>query len=364
MTNARHKPMSEDQEQIAVTDGRMPGWYWIDNAVNIDCASRIKASGIAVYTALVLLARGRSEFHEGLTTIASLAGMGSRETVIAALQRLEDNKLIAVFRKEGRSSYYRILNVGVPDPTIPRVARPSARPKPVGKTDRLSDYDQSEKPTIQPVGKTDRLDRDQSEKPTGLPRTSRKNIPNQSEFPTLHRVDHIDTHHHSNTPTIHDDDALPRMRRTLFSTWDELRARYGDDEVLTAQRVASNQARRNDLAYIAGVCARRAAQGSPRPARPEPNPAAALPRPEPEYAVAPPVALPPATPEWQRVIDFDRRLTMWGRMRGELIGGELVITCDAVAAPDAQARYGDAAIRCWKRAGNPPVETVRFVADR
>ena len=341
MANTRQKPITETpaDDQLTVSDGRLPGWYWIDNAVNTDYAPRIKATGLAVYTALVLLSRGRPEFHAGLTTIATLAGLDSREAVISALQRLDDNRLIAVFRKDGRVNSYRILNVGVPDPSIPRASRPSARP--------------------QPVGKTDRLDPNQSVKPTGLSTTSRLNRPDQSVKPTLHR---LDTHHHSNTP-IHndDDDALPRTRRAQFATWDELRAHYGDDEVLTAQRVASNQARRNDLAYIAGVCFRRAAQGSPRPPRPEPNPAAALPRPEPVYAVAPPVALPPATPEWQRVIDFDRRLTIWGRMRGELIGGELVITCDAVAAPDAQTRYGDAAIRCWKRAGNPPAETVRFV---
>ena len=267
MGNTRAKPADTEpvEEQIAVTDGRMPGWYWVDNSVNIDYASRVKATGLAVYTALVLLARGRPEFHESLTTIASLAGLDSREAVIAALQRLDDNKLIAVFRKEGRASSYRILNVGVPDPSIPRVSRPSARPRPVGKTDRL-DLDQSVKPTGEPVGKTDRLDIDQSVKPTGFAPTSRLNRPHQSVKPTLHRLDNIDTHHRSNTPIHNDDDARSGTRRVRFSTWEELRECYGEDGVATAQRLASDQAKRDDLGYIAGVCARRAAQGSPRPA--------------------------------------------------------------------------------------------------
>ena len=379
MGNTRQKPITETpvDDQLAVTDGRLPGWYWIDNAINTAYAPRVKASGIAVYTALVLLSRGRPEFHAGLTTIATLAGLDSRETVISALQRLEDCRLIAVFRKDGRASSYRILNVGGPDPNVSRPQRPKDRPQPVGltdssapnqsvkpttqpvgKTDRLAP-NQSEIPTGQPVGKTDRLAPNQSEIPTGLSTTSRNFRTDQSEIPTLHR---LDTHHHSNTP-IHndDDDALPRTRRAQFATWDELREHYGDDEVVMAQRVASNQSRRNDLAYIAGVCFRRAAQGSPRPPRPEPNPAALLPRPEPEYAVAPPPSLPPPSPEWQRVINFDRRVTAWTRMRGELIGAELVLTSYASIASDVQERLGQSILHYWKLAGNPPVEAVRFV---
>lgn len=362
MDNTRQKPITETpaDDQLTVSDGRLPGWYWIDNAVNTAYAPRVKASGLAVYTALVLLSRGRPEFHAGMGTISALAGLDSRETVITALQRLEDCRLIAVFRKDGRANSYRILNVGVPDPSVPRASRPSTRPQPVGKTDRLAP-DLSEIPTGQPVGKTDRLGPDLSEKPTGLSTTCRKNRQDLSEIPTLHR---LDTHHHSNTPIHNDDDALPRTRRAQFTTWDELREHYGDDDVLTAQRVASNQDRRNDLHYIAGVLFRRAAQGSPRPPRPEPNPAALLPRPEPEYAVAPPPTLPPPSPEWQRVIDVDRRVTDWTRMRGELIGAELVLTRyapTASTASDVQERLGQSVLHYWKLAGNPPVETVRFV---
>ena len=264
MANTRAKPADTPAEQLTVTDGRLPDWYWVDNRVNTNYAPLVKASGIAVYTALVLLSRGYPEFHASSTTIASMAGLDSREAVMAALQRLEDNGLIAVFRKDGRASSYRILNVGVPDSTIPRAFRPSDRPRPVGKTDRLGP-DLSEKPAGEPVGKTSRLGPDLSEKPAGLSTTCRKNQQDLSEKPTLHRID--THHHHSDTSTIHnDDDARPGTRRARFATWDELREHYGEDGVAMAQRLASNQAKRDDLGYIAGVCARRAAQGSPRPA--------------------------------------------------------------------------------------------------
>ena len=337
---------------IVISDGRLPDWYWVDNSVNTNYAPLVKASGIAVYTALVLLSHGNPEFHASSTTIAALAGLDSREAVISALQRLEDNRLIAVFRKDGRASSYRILNVGVPDPTIPRAFRPSDRPQPVGKTSRLAP-DLSEKPAGQPVGKTDRLAPDLSEKPAGLSTTCRKNQQDLSEKPTLHR---IDTHHHSNTSTIHnDDDAHPGTRRTQFATWDELRKFYGDAEVLEAQRVASNRTRKDDLHYIAGVCRRRALQGPPRLSLPPPLP--------PELATAiftqanPEPAHSPRDPLWAKALQWldagSDGDSLMQRSTAELRGDTLVVSLnepDSDRSAWVQNRMGRRISFAWEQA--------------
>ena len=358
----------QQQPPITVSDGRKPGWYWIDDSINQHYAQEIKAVGVAVYTALVMSARGRTEFTAGLDGLGTLAGLDSREAVIAAIQRLADAGLIAIFRTRGRQNVYRILNVGAPDPNVSRPQRPKDRPQPVGLTDS-SAPNQSVKPTTQPVGLTDSFSPNQSVKPTGVVGLTDSFSPNQSVKPTLLRDIDIDTHHHVDPQTTHDDDAKiarPNLRDAI-ATWDDLREFYGDDEVVMAQRVASNQARKFDLAYIRGVLRRRALQGSPRAQRLAPDPAAPAQVYEPEYVVSPPPPpppLPPASPEWQKVIEFDRRLSsILDKMRGELIGNELVITGDPQMLRTLAPRYGEIALKFWKHCGNPPSATVRFVLE-
>jgi len=346
------------EETIVISDGRQPAWYWIDNSVNTDHAQQIKAAGLAVYTALVLLARGRPEFHADIPTIATLAGLDSKEAVIAAIQRLEEVKLIAVFRARGRASSYRVLNVGLPDPDIPRAPRPSARPAP----------NRSEKPTT-PVGKTDHTGRknqpvgktDQSEKPTAPVGKTDRFAPNRSEKPTLHRYVDIDTHHIQNPPT-HNDDAQRSQKHP--QTWDELRNLYGDAEVLEAQRVASNRTRKDDLHYIAGVCRRRALQGPPRLSLPPPLP--------PELATAiftqanPEPAHAPKDPLWAKALQWldagSDGDSLMQRSTAELRGDTLVVSLnepDSDRSAWVQNRMGRRISFAWEQAtGTRPTAII------
>ena len=367
---------------IIVTDGRKPGWYWIDDSINLHYARQIKAAGIAVYTALVMASKGRHEFSVDIDTLAALAGL-DRDAAMAAIKRLEDAqpRLISIFRARGCSNVYRILDAGALDPT-------TNRPKPVGKTDCF-DPNQSEKPTTPPVGKTDYPDPNQSEKPTTVVGKTDCFSPNQSEKPTALTPNsplRRDPRRRIHTPTTeseNDDDARARNApQPQPQTWDDLIALYGAATVIAAQDAASNQSKRIDLAYIRGVLRRRARQGAP-PKRPDifaPRPAAAdlatdadadQPQPEspePDDSHLQSAILNLESPWSATVASLSIGMTngtaaMLASVDATVEGDTLVIVAPTNYARGwLQNRLGDRILDAWRRAGGEQVSQVSFTA--
>ena len=366
---------SQPADPITISDGRKPAWYWIDDSINLHYALDIKATGIAVYTALVMTAKGRHEFTADLGTLTACAGLENRETTIIAIQRLADAGLISIFRARGRANVYRILHVGAPNPAVVGPRRPKDPLQPVGNSDRL-DPNPSEKPTGQPVGISDYSTPNPSEIPNTPVGNSERFAPNQSEIPTLRRDSRRRIYTHQTES--HDDDARASSLAPQLQTWEDLIAFYGGATVIAAQHAASNQSKRNDLAYIRGVLRRRARQGQP-PTRPDifaPRP------PSPDAADADPLSPDSSDPPDQSA-PLSPVETAWATTVANLSlgmsNGSAAMLADVYAniradtlvihAPTdyargwLQNRIGDRILAAWHTAGGAQVSKLVFITE-
>lgn len=113
-----------------VRDRRQPGWFYIDNEILERYASRIKATGIAVYASLAKHANNEtSECWPSIPTMAQESGTSIR-TVQRVLKVLESERLITIERARTDSgdydhNVYTLLNVK------PTVEKAKPRPEPV-----------------------------------------------------------------------------------------------------------------------------------------------------------------------------------------------------------------------------------------
>ena len=142
--------MDNPTDTIEISDDRRRPFYWLDDIINDIHAPSIRASGIAVYTALVKHSRN-GLCQVGIETIAAQSGLSNRESVILAIERLETARLVEVTVRPGHPNSYRILDPYQTDEPTTRPRRPNT-PHPAEKP-RGSTTDPAEKPRP-PRGKT------------------------------------------------------------------------------------------------------------------------------------------------------------------------------------------------------------------
>jgi DNA-binding MarR family transcriptional regulator len=96
-----------------IRDIRGGDWYWINKAILYRYGRKLKASGIAVYSALALFANSKSQScFPTQRAIGELIGM-SKKTVIRKIRLLEELGLIKV-GKGRRNFVYQLLDLEVP----------------------------------------------------------------------------------------------------------------------------------------------------------------------------------------------------------------------------------------------------------
>ena len=95
----------------ALTDGRRPGWLWIDNATLQHIGAEVGPYGIAVYAAIAMHTNGKGcKAWPGLKRIAEIAGCGIRK-VRSTLRELEAAGALHVKQREGDTNLFTLLNV-------------------------------------------------------------------------------------------------------------------------------------------------------------------------------------------------------------------------------------------------------------
>ena len=164
--------MDNPTDTIEISDDRRRPFYWLDDIINDIHAPSIRASGIAVYTALVKHSRN-GLCQVGIETIAAQSGLSNRESVILAIERLETARLVEVTVRPGHPNSYRILDPYQTDEPTTRPRRPNT-PHPAEKP-RGSTTDPAEKPRP-PRGKTATYPAEKPRPPRGKTATTpRKN---------------------------------------------------------------------------------------------------------------------------------------------------------------------------------------------
>ncbi len=107
------------------------GFFQVDNAFFEEgYAARLKPVDIAVYFLLKKYANGSGECWPSVQTICAKLGVKSRTTVGAALERLEQEKLIALTPSEddARKYVFRVLPLGVSDAEVcPEIGHTSGK---------------------------------------------------------------------------------------------------------------------------------------------------------------------------------------------------------------------------------------------
>jgi len=106
------------KEKNKVRDLRDGNWYWINRDVLYIYGRKLRASGIAVYNALVSFANPKTQScFPTQKALAEITGL-SRRTVLRKIKLLKELGLVKVERKKG-SCIYHILEVDVPNGTQP-----------------------------------------------------------------------------------------------------------------------------------------------------------------------------------------------------------------------------------------------------
>lgn len=98
---------------VEVKEARSFGYGRIPNAFVDHYMKRIGASAVAVYVVLAKYADTAGRSYPAVATIAEIAGLSS-PTVVHSLRKLQDEGLISVQERAGKSSIYIMLEV--PDP--------------------------------------------------------------------------------------------------------------------------------------------------------------------------------------------------------------------------------------------------------
>jgi len=106
------------KEKNKVRDLRDGKWYWINRDVLYIYGRKLRASGIAVYNALVSFANPKTQScFPTQKALAEITGL-SRRTVLRKIKLLKELGLVKMEKKRG-SCIYHILEVDVPNGTQP-----------------------------------------------------------------------------------------------------------------------------------------------------------------------------------------------------------------------------------------------------
>lgn len=98
------------QTRSAVRDARKPGWFYLDDAMIDHYGPIVGAVSIAVYAALARFANKDGQAFPAHKTLGDALDL-SRNTVKAALRRLEDAKLITVDQQTDESGHPIDVNI-------------------------------------------------------------------------------------------------------------------------------------------------------------------------------------------------------------------------------------------------------------
>jgi hypothetical protein len=107
---------------MAVIDLRIGGWFSISNKVMDYMLPRIGLPGLGCYCLLSRYADKDKKAHPSLSRFARVLGL-SKRTVIRAIQKLVEAKMVVVYRAHGKVSDYALLQfeAGPPVPTQPQL---------------------------------------------------------------------------------------------------------------------------------------------------------------------------------------------------------------------------------------------------